>query len=72
MFNRSFVQRIPALTHNKSRLVFQIICKLEMEMVIAYGSLGYGYSHQVRGRHISVCVDEEEELILPIYYLLPS
>ncbi|XP_036807619.1 uncharacterized protein LOC118941087 [Oncorhynchus mykiss] len=30
------------------RLKRQIICKLEMEMVIAYGSLGYGYSHQLK------------------------
>ena len=27
---------------------------------------------RLEGRHISVCVDVEEELILPIYYLLPS
>ncbi|XP_045071479.1 uncharacterized protein LOC121560762 isoform X1 [Coregonus clupeaformis] len=30
------------------KLKRQIICKLEMEMVIAYGSLGYGYSHQLK------------------------
>ncbi|XP_046903005.1 proteoglycan 4-like [Hypomesus transpacificus] len=29
------------------RLKRQVICKLELDLVITYGSLGYGYSHQL-------------------------
>ncbi|XP_014006068.1 uncharacterized protein c2cd6 isoform X1 [Salmo salar] len=54
LIGKTFVKLLDILSKSQMnhllelRLKRQIICKLEMEMVIAYGSLGYGYSHQLK------------------------
>ncbi|KAL2087853.1 hypothetical protein ACEWY4_016681 [Coilia grayii] len=60
LIGRAFVKLADILNKDKLtinvdlKLSKQMVCKLDLDLVITYGSFGYGYSHQIRNPRRSI------------------